>query len=144
MSSSRRNCRDSRFGENNSSSGSRSARRIPAMLTRGFWQGVQQRSVPRIEEVDPLDGLAVDFVRPGDAAEGTGPGREVVQGRQMGEVAPVAAEQNLAQVDQAVDGLLDRCEFPDRRALPVFHLSVVLEETHIDGGDFDAQHDTAL
>ena len=37
-------------------------------------------------------------------------------------------------VDQAVDRLLERCEFPGRGAGAVFHLSVVLEERHIVGG----------
>ena len=62
----------------------------------------------------------------------------------MGEIAPVAAQQDLAQVDQAVDRLLDRREFPGRRAVAVFHLSVVLEERHVVGGGLDAQHDAVL
>src|SRR5690348_3241340 len=42
----------------------------------------------------------------------------------------VAAEQDLMRVDQAMDRLLDRCEFPGRGADAMFHLSVVFEERH--------------
>jgi hypothetical protein len=62
----------------------------------------------------------------------------------VGEVAAVTAKQYLAQVDQAVDGLLDGCEGAGRRTLAVFHLPVVFEKGHIVGGGIDAQHDAGL
>src|SRR5580698_4407709 len=92
---------------------------------------MQQGTVAWFEEVDPLDGFAVHVTRPGQATECANPGREVVQGGEVSKITPVAAQQYLAQVDQAVDGLLDRSEFPGWRAVPVFHLSVVLEKGHI-------------
>ena len=57
----------------------------------------------------------------------------------MRQVAPVAAEQYLPQIDQAVDGLLDRCEASSRWAVPRFHLSVVLEKGHIVGREVVGQ-----
>jgi hypothetical protein len=45
----------------------------------------------------------------------------------------VAAEQDFAPVDQAVEVLLDGGEGVCRRSLPVFHLSVVLEKRHVAG-----------
>jgi hypothetical protein len=55
------------------------------------------------------------------AAEGAHTSGEVVQRGQVSEIAPVAAKQYLAQVDQAVDGLLDRRDAPVRRPVAVFH-----------------------
>ena len=89
---------------------------------------MQQGVVPGVEEVDPLDGLAIHLTRLGQPLERPDPGGEVVERGQVGDIAPVAAEQYLTQVDQAVDRLLDRCEFPGRGPLPMFHLAVVLEE----------------
>src|ERR1019366_1871604 len=74
-------------------------------------QGMQQRAVPWFEEVDPLDGLVLDLARLGQPVEGADACGEVVERGQMGEIAPVAPEQDLAQVDQAVDGLLARGQF---------------------------------
>ena len=70
-----------------------------------------QRAVPRFEEVDPVYGLLFDLVWLGQAVEGAHPGGEVVQRGQMSEIAPVAAEKNLARVDQAVDALPDGSQF---------------------------------
>ena len=69
-------------------------------------QGVQQRVVDRIKEVDPLDGFVLDPARLGEPVERTHPDGEVVEGRQMCQVAAVTAEQYLAQVNQAVDAFL--------------------------------------
>jgi hypothetical protein len=102
-------------------------------------QSVQQRVIDRIKEVDALDGLVVDPARLGKPVERADTGREVVQRRQMLQVAAITAEQDLAQVDQAVDAFLDRCEIAGWRALPVFHLPVVLEEGHVVGGRLDAK-----
>ena len=116
MSSSRRSCRDSRVGENMSEVRQQVAPADAGDVDPWVLQGVQQGAVAWFEEVDPLDGLAVHLARPGQAVERANPGGEVVQRGEVSEIAPVAAEQDLAQVDQAVDGLLDRCEFPGRRA----------------------------
>ena len=77
---------------------------------------MQQSTVAWFEEVDPLDGLAVHLTRFGQAVERAHAGGEVVQRGEVREIAPVAAEQNLTQVNQAVDGLLDGGEAPGRRA----------------------------
>jgi hypothetical protein len=81
---------------------------------------MQQRAVPGFEEVDPPDGLAVHVARLGQAAKRTNPGREVVQSGEVGEIAPVTVEQDLTQIDQAVDALLDRSQRAGRRAVTVF------------------------
>ena len=143
-SSSRRSCRDSRAGENISRFGSSSARRMPAMLTLGFCRACSRALSPGSKKLDPLDGLAIHLVRLAQAAEGAHTGGEVVQRGQVSEIAPVAANQYLAQVDQAVNGFLERRDAPGRRPVAVFHLSVVLEEGHVVGGGLDAQYDTAL
>src|SRR5215469_671533 len=62
----------------------------------------------------------------------------------MCQIAPVAAEQYLTQVDQAVDRLLHRRDFARRRPLAVFHPAVVLEERDVVGRGLDAQHDAVL
>src|SRR5208283_5110633 len=58
------------------------------------------------------------------------------------QIASVAAEQNLAQVDQAVDGLFDRGKGARRRSLPMFYPTVVLEEGDVVGSGLDAQDTT--
>ncbi len=62
----------------------------------------------------------------------------------MLQIAAVAAIQDLAQVDQAVDGLLDGGEGPRRRPFAMFHLAVVLEEGDVIGRRLDAQHAAEL
>ena len=75
---------------------------MPAILTLGFCRA-EQGGVTGIEEVDPLDGASVDQARLGQAVEGTNPGREIVEGGQVREIALVTSEEDLAQIDQAVD-----------------------------------------
>ncbi len=60
-----------------------------------------------VEEVDAVDRLAFDRPRLGEPVEGVHPGGEIVERGEMGEVAPVAGQQDLAKVDQAVDGFLE-------------------------------------
>src|SRR6202049_4991286 len=103
----------------------------------------QQGVIDRVKEVDPLDGLLLDGARLGEPVEGTDTGREVIERDEVRQIAAIAAKQDLAQVDQAVDGLLDGGEGPRRRPFAMFHLAVVLEE-----GDvvrrLDAQHTAEL
>ena len=77
----------------------------------------------------------------------------------MLEITAVAAEQYLAQVDQAVDAFLDRGEAARWRPVSMFpsrfvgmrqahrnagHLSVVLEKRHVVCGGLNAQYDAAF
>ena len=55
------------------------------------------------------------------------------------EIALIAAEQDLVQVDEAVDGFLQRRDLARGVSDAVFHLAVVLEERDIVGGGLDAQ-----
>ena len=91
MSRSRRSCRDSRSGENIPDSEQLSPADA-SDVDPGILQGMQQSIVAWLEEVDPLDGLAVHLARPGQAAEGADTGGEVVQRREVSEIAPVAAK----------------------------------------------------
>ena len=128
MSSSRRKKKEKSPGENISKVGKEPSPADASEKKKGILQGMQQSTVGWLEEVDPLNRLAVHLARLGQAAEGAHTGGEVVQRGQVSEIATVAAKQYLAQVDQAVDGLLDRRDAPGRRPVAVFHLSVVLEE----------------
>src|SRR5208283_2670206 len=76
----------------------------------------------------------------GQPVERTNTGREVVECREMLQIAAVAAKQYLAQVDQAVDAFLDGGEAACWRPLPVFHFSVVLEKGHVVGRGLDAKY----
>jgi hypothetical protein len=113
---------------------------------------MQQGAVAWFEEVDPLDGAAIHLTWFGHTVERPNSGGEVIQRGQMGDIAPVAGKQNFPQVDQAVDGLLDRCEFPGGWPLAVFQprlrrgrpFAVVLAEGHVVGRGLDTQHDSAL
>src|SRR5712671_7472103 len=71
--------------------------------------------IDRVKEVDSLDGLLLDGPRLGEPVEGTDTGREVVERCEVRQIAAVAAEHDLTQVNQAVDGLLDGGEDPRRR-----------------------------
>src|SRR5208337_2910131 len=57
----------------------------------------------------------------------------------MLQITSVAAEQDLAQIDQAVDGFLNGGEAARGWSLPMFYLSVVLEGGHVVGRGLDAQ-----
>src|SRR6202030_4685517 len=71
--------------------------------------------IDRVKEVDSLDGLLLDGARLGEPVEGTDTGCEVVERCEVRQIAAVAAEQDLTQVNQAVDGLLHGGEDPRRR-----------------------------
>src|SRR5271155_4891415 len=143
MSSNRRNCLDNRAGENIPRSGNKSARRTPAMLTRGFCSACSKALSPGSKKLIPLTvfpSTSRGLVRRSSARTG----REVVQGGEVSQIASIAAQKDLPQIDQAVDRLLDGCELARWRAFAVFHLSVVLEKGHIVGGGFDTQDDAGL
>ena len=61
-------------------------------------QGAQRVLLDGVEEVDWLDGLAVDGARTGDPVERSDAGGEAVEGGQIGEIALIAAEQDVLQV----------------------------------------------
>src|SRR5271166_1679118 len=76
----------------------------------GVLQGAHQRPFHRIEEIDPLDGLALHLSGPGDTVQQLHAGRKVIERRKMCEITPVAGKENAGQVSKAVDGLLHGSE----------------------------------
>src|ERR1700720_937567 len=100
--------------------------------------------IDRVKEVDPLDGLLLDGARLGEPVEGTDTGREVIERGEVRQIAAIAAKQDLAQVDQAVDGLLDGGEGPRRRPFSMFHLAGGLEEGGVGCRCLPAQHTAEL
>src|SRR6267143_175470 len=66
---------------------------------------------------------------------------EIIESRKEGKVAAVAGEEGVAEVVEAVDGLLDRGEGAAGRALAMFHFAVVLEGGDIVAGCLQAQHE---
>ena len=60
-------------------------------------------------------------MRLGEAIEGFEAAGEIIEGGQEGKVAAVAAEEDVAQVVEAVDGLFDRGEGAAGWALAMFH-----------------------
>jgi len=110
----------------------------------GALQCPQKPLLGAFEEVQTLDGsiaLALRFAEPRQVALAAG---SILDGREELQVAPIAGEQNLAQVDEAVDRLLQGSEFPSAVPITVFHLAVVLEEGDIVGGGFQPQHAAEL
>ena len=75
----------------------------------------------------------------GETVERPDASREVVQTGEVFEVAAIAAEQDLTQILEAVDGLTDGGQGASCRALAMFHLAVVLESGDVVGGGFDTQ-----
>src|SRR3984893_19035002 len=100
--------------------------------------------IDRVKEVDSLEGLLLDGAWLGEPVEGTDTGREVVERCEVRQIAAGAAEHDLTQVNQAVDGLLDGGEAPRRRPLPMFHLAVVLEEGDVVDCRLNAEHAAVL
>ena len=83
----------------------------------GTLQGAQQRLLGAGEEVQSLDGALTVVLRLGQPSEVALAAGGILQGREELQVAAVAAEQDLAQVDQAIDGLFQRRQFAG--AVPV-------------------------
>lgn len=102
-------------------------------------QGAQRRLLRRIEEVETLEGMAVDDLGAGESMQVAITCRRVVESGQVFQVAPVTAEQNLAQIDEAVDGLPERGDFVGFVVITMFPLAVVFEAGHVVGSGFQAQ-----
>jgi hypothetical protein len=114
-------------------------------------QDMQQGAVAWFKEGDPLDSLSVNLTRLGRdrVREPRRRSRSELAppeagGGEVSQISSVAAKENRTQIDQAVDELLDWCEFPGGWPLAVFHLAGVLEEGHVVGRGLDTQHDAAL
>jgi hypothetical protein len=107
-------------------------------------EGTQQALVSRTEEVDRLDGFAFGRARARDLVQCSDSGGEVIQCRQIGEVALIARKQDVSHDLEAVDGLLDGSEFPRGGLVPVFHLPVVPEKRDVIGGGLQTQHEAEL
>ena len=74
-------------------------------IDRGPLKNAQQPLFDGIEEIDAFDGLAGHDARCGQTIERPGAGREIVEGGEEGEITTIAAQQDLAKIGQAVDGL---------------------------------------
>ena len=72
----------------------------------GSLHGAKQRLGVGVEEVQALEGPVAGGLRMGDALEGALTAAVVVEAGEERQVALVAAEQYLAQVNKAVDGFL--------------------------------------
>src|SRR6266446_6777532 len=108
------------------------------MLNSGRWIARKSAWSSGVEEVDP--GVAVLAVVLGlaNATEEQLADAVVLERGEKLQVATVAAEQDFAQVDEAVDGLFQGCEFAGGVAVAMFHLAVVLEEGNVVAGGFEA------
>ena len=73
-------------------------------------QGGKQSLLGTAEEVEALDGAAVDGTGLGKTVERSDASREVVQTGEVFEVAAVAAEQDVSEAGEAVDVLFDGSE----------------------------------
>src|SRR5271166_6847260 len=107
-------------------------------------QGAEQRLFAALEEVQALDEAI--FVTPifAQPIEGADAGAVVVESGQVLQISPAAAQQDLAQIDQAVDRLLDRRQLAAAGTLAMFHLAMVLEEGDVVDRRLDAQNQMVL
>src|SRR5947199_333181 len=94
-------------------------------------QGAEQCLLASLEEVQPFDQAIVIAAILAQPIEGANPGAVVVEGGQVQQVSSAAAEQDVAQINQAVDCLLEGRQFAGAGALVMFHPAVVLEEGDI-------------
>src|SRR5260370_39034586 len=94
-------------------------------------KGTQQWLLAAVEEVESFD-LALITAHAGLAQtlKDALTSAWVIQTGQKRQVALVAAQHDLAQVDQAVDGFPQRCEFVGALAILAFHLAVVFEQAY--------------
>lgn len=101
-------------------------------------QGAQQGLLDGVEEVQALDtGIGTDAGLT-QALQITLAGAGVVQAGQEFEIALIAAEQGLAQFDQAVDGVLQRRDLARAGARCGVPPCGVVDERDIVGGGLDA------
>ncbi len=70
-------------------------------------QGTQHGLRGHIEEVEALEFLTLDDLGFGQPRQVSISGREVVERRKIFQVAAIAAEQKVTQVNEAVDGFLE-------------------------------------
>src|SRR6266480_3060791 len=122
----RASCRERMAGEHRVSSGRRSTRRRQALFDAA-------------EKIEALEIAPFDGTRLGEPVERADAGREIVQTGEVFDITAVATEQDFTQVHEAVDRLSDGGEGAGCRALPMFHLAVVLESGDVVGGGLQAQ-----
>ncbi len=108
----------------------------------GTLEGGEQALFDAAEKIEAVEFAPFDATRLGEPIECADTGREIVQTGEVFEITAVATEQDFTQVDQAVDRLLEGGEGAGCRALPMFHLAVVLESGDVVGGRLQAQDDT--
>jgi hypothetical protein len=85
------------------------------MLTLWVLQGMQHSAVTWFEEVDPLDGLAVDLARLGHAVECANSGGEVIEGREVSQISSVAAKENRTEIGAGITHRTTRAVLMTRR-----------------------------
>ena len=102
-------------------------------------QGGEQALFDAAEKIEALEIAPFDGTRLGEPVERADAGREIVQTGEVFEITAVATEQDFTQVHEAVDRLSDGGEGAGCRALPMFHLAVVLESGDVVGGGLDTQ-----
>src|ERR1700687_2983990 len=105
---------------------------------RGGAQGREQALFDAAEKIEALEIAPFDGTRLGEPVERADAGREIVQTGEVFEITAVATEQDFSQVHEAVDRLSDGGEGAGCRALPMFHLAVVLESGDVVGGGLQA------
>src|SRR5271165_4850896 len=94
-------------------------------------QSAEQCLLASLEEVQPFDQAIFVAAILAEPIQGANPGAVVVEGGQVQQVSSAAAEQDVAQINQAVDGLLEGRQFAAAGALAMFHPAVVFEEGDI-------------
>jgi len=82
-------------------------------------QGAQQGMLGLVEEIEALDAMTIDRFGCGQLIERAMAGGEVIECREEFKIAAVTAEENLTQIDQAIDRLLDGCELTGGVSIPV-------------------------
>src|ERR1700693_5872804 len=105
-------------------------------------QGAKQRLFASLEEVQSLDeAIAIVALILAEPIKGTSTGAVVVESGQILQISSAAAEHDLAEIDQAVDRLLEGRQLATARTLTMFHLAVVLEKGDVVNRRLDAQHE---
>jgi hypothetical protein len=105
----------------------------------GTLQGREQALFDAAEKIEALEIAPFDGTRLGEPVERADAGREIVQTGEVFEITAVATEQDLTQVHEAIDRLSEGGEGAGCRALPMFHLAVVLESGDVVGGGLQTQ-----
>ncbi len=102
-------------------------------------QGGKEALFGAAEKIEAVDPPAFDGTGLGETVERPDAGREVIQTGEVFEITAIAAEQDLTQVLEAVDGLSEWGEGAGCRTLPMFYRAVVLESGDVVGGGLQAQ-----